>query len=366
MQTPGQQQRSPSLPRGPVTVVGPDRSRAVAAELEASMSSSRGILKRQREEQVTPDTSEEEDEVQASAPKRSNVFRSPDKTSDQKRRQRRKSSSRKRSSSISQCPEAVAVVAAAASPVVEERSSLTGIFPPSPAEVLGTPVRRLASPQVLGEREIMAERQLQKKRLNRMLNIFPDQAAATMAAEKAALAAAAVAVTKPGFPEKAVLAAASAAAQKPGGFPFTIGEKPEAPLPSGTSPAGGGFAFPLGSKPSGLAVAAVGSTLALPAGDSPRKNDSSVTFKLPAEFGGVKETVSSTGTVSATTTVTVSSTVTLPTPATNTASPAKAPAFNFGAAPATSSTSDGAKKAEAPAFYKKDYGRQQRIMRYEL
>ena len=79
---------------------------------------------------------------------------------------------------------------------------------PSPAEVLGTPVRKVER-RLIGAKDLAGERELQKKRMNKMLNIFTDQREVTNLKEKEA--------------EKK-----EEASKKPGGFAYTIGEKTDA------------------------------------------------------------------------------------------------------------------------------------------
>merc|ERR1712155_448354 len=53
-----------------------------------------------------------------------------------------------------------------------------GIQVASPAEILGTPApKKRRTGQVIGEKELQSDRILQRKRLNKMLGIFPDQRA---------------------------------------------------------------------------------------------------------------------------------------------------------------------------------------------
>ena len=102
---------------------------------------------------------------------------------------------------------------------------------PSPAEVLGTPVRKVER-RLIGAKDLAGERELQKKRMNKMLNIFPDQREVTIMKEKEAEAA----------------SNKEESAKKPaaGGFAFTIGEKTDGPVPTPTSI--GGFPFSLSSS----------------------------------------------------------------------------------------------------------------------
>ena len=225
-------------------------------------------MKRGREEELTESEGEQEEQEERPT-KKSNVFRSPDKISDERRRSRRsreasvserqrtRSSSRKSSGASEQEEQEMEQVPPPSSPV-EERRSVVGILVASPNEVLGTPVRKTVERRVLGEKDIACERELQKKRLNKMLNIFPDHKEAAKKAEEAAAAKE---------------AAAPAAVSKAGGFPFTIGEKLDTPTTTTTSASGGGFAFTLGAK-----VAAAATSVA-PASTSAT---ASATITIPA------------------------------------------------------------------------------------
>ena len=59
-------------------------------------------------------------------------------------------------------------------------AGVSSITVASPAEMLGTPApKRGRTGQVIGEEELKWERELQRKRLGKMLDTFPDQKALT-------------------------------------------------------------------------------------------------------------------------------------------------------------------------------------------
>merc|ERR1719422_955787 len=169
---------------------------------------------------------------------------------------------------------------------VKDHSSGVNIKVPSPAEVLGTPVRKVER-RLISAKELASERELQKKRMNKMLNIFPDQREVSSQKAKEADIVSNKEDKEPVPTKKPI-----------GGFPFPIGEKVDGPAPAPSS--NGGFAFPLSavstisSPPTSSSVAATSSDSAA----TVKKPETLVTFKLPSES-----------------TVTVSSTATVPTPA---------------------------------------------------
>lgn len=215
----------------------PDTStdQSLSLEIQASLSSSRCLLKRNRD-QLEEDS---EDEENIPTPKASNIFRSPDKDRDSAIRKRRVSSDGSFKSHNSTLVDG-ANTSGSPDNCTEEGNTVSGvsnIIVASPAEILGTPApKRRRTGQVIGEKELKGERELQRKRLGKMLDIFPDQTALSSKES--------VKEVSEGPRQEEISAPV---VTKSGGFPFTLGEKFDAPPPAYDS-GKGGFPFAFASK----------------------------------------------------------------------------------------------------------------------
>merc|ERR1719242_173340 len=142
---------------GKSEMAGGDKSLSLA--IQASLSSSRALLKRRREEMEDQQETENEENEENSAPvqRARNVFRSPDKEEEDKVRKQRKESEESSASSSPGSPGLQAEKSKKVGERGEEEASKTSsntrkIVVVSPAELLGTPVpKKRRTGQVIGE-----------------------------------------------------------------------------------------------------------------------------------------------------------------------------------------------------------------------
>ena len=152
-------------------------NQSLSLEIQASLSSSRCLLKRNRV-QFEEDS---EDEKNIPTPKASNVFRSSDKDRDAAIRKRRMNSEGSCKSNNSTLVEGDSVSASLETGVdniagAGPGAGVSSITTVASAEILGTPApKRRRTGQVVREKELKGKRELQRKKLGKMLGIFPNQ-----------------------------------------------------------------------------------------------------------------------------------------------------------------------------------------------
>jgi len=231
---------------------------ALSLEIQASLSSSRCLLKRTRDE-LEEDS---EDEENIPTPKATNVLRSPDKDKDiayKKRRQSSESSCKSNNSTLTE------IQIKNASPEVSKNDGK--IVVASPAEILGTPApKKRRTAQIIGEKELNGERELQRKRLGKMLNIFPDQKALSPESRKS-------------NEDPKDLNDAAIPISKAGGFAFQLGEKFDSS--QNKSSVQDSLPFTLGTKSNELDKAASSVTVAV------SSQESTTTTSTPMSFGNI-------------------------------------------------------------------------------